>query len=39
MIIEKTATPSIRTIEPRIFSSTLFGLKSPKPIVDNVVIA
>ena len=39
MIIEKTATPSNKIMEPMNFSILLLGLKSPYPMVDRVVIA
>jgi hypothetical protein len=39
IIIEKTATPRSKTIDPINFSSELFGLKSPYPIVESVVMA
>ena len=37
--MEKNVTPIIWMIEPKIFSMTLIGLKSPYPTVERVVKA
>ena len=39
MIKEKTVTPNMRIIEARRRSVELTGVKSPKPMVERVVIA
>lgn len=39
MIKEKTVTPNIKIMEAMILSDELTGVKSPKPMVERVVIA
>ena len=39
MIKENTVTPNIRIIEAIMRSEELTGVKSPKPMVDKVVMA
>lgn len=39
MIKEKTVTPNMRITEARRRSMELTGVKSPKPMVERVVIA
>jgi hypothetical protein len=39
IMMEKTATPSMRITAPSNFSVVDLGLKSPKPMVDRVVMA